>query len=157
MGSTAVVMLMDGNTAYFSYVGDSRAYMFRNGELSRISKDQHNDKNSLADNYLGSPSKVFPVVKTVEMRTGDHFVLCSDGLTTMANDEQIEEKLRENFDNPSKVANSLTSLANREGGEDNSSVISVLVKSFFGGVPSNCVIPGVLGLPDWRGTNVFLK
>lgn len=136
MGTTIVGVHFAQGAAYVGHVGDSRVYLFRNGELIQETED-----HSLLNDYLKqkrlSPEEIeaFPhknvIVRALGMRDtvvvdtqrvdpldGDIFLLCSDGLSSMVSDENIRDTLRRHTDLDAAV-NELIDLANRAGGTDN--------------------------------------
>jgi len=141
MGTTAVVVLFEGSNAEVSWVGDSRAYLWRRGELRQISRDHSflevmRAQNLLTEEQLradprsnlvtqtlglGDPQ---PSVETVALRHGDRILLCSDGLNDEVADEQIQDILTRHPDVEPAV-DELVATALENGGRDNTSVIVV--------------------------------
>lgn len=147
MGTTLVAAMIDGSRLYAGHVGDSRLYLFRKQELSRITKD-HSLVQDLVDRgfYTEEEARVASVshivtralgtradvqVDTVEyeLEAGDILLLCSDGLSDMVADWHIEEILRERGDNLEQTAQALVDQSNRNGGKDNISVILIQVNT----------------------------
>jgi len=145
MATTMVAVALRENHAYIANVGDSRGYLWRNGRIRQITKDQslvaklveegaiteeeahfHPRRNVILYS-LGSERS--PKIDLFEetLETGDILFLCSDGLTRHVADEEIALVLSE--DPPDKAANRLINKANDRGGEDN---ISVAVIRFEG-------------------------
>jgi serine/threonine protein phosphatase PrpC len=145
MGSTLTAFLLKEGRAFLIHVGDSRAYILRSGELRQMSVD-----HSVVSEYvraglltreeartspyrhvitraLGSEDEVFPDTTAQAIRTGDVFLLCTDGLTDMISDGEIAEILAGNV--PCKAVQMLIDTANRRGGEDNITAVVVQVKS----------------------------
>jgi protein phosphatase len=132
MGSTFIGVLFYGNKVFYMNVGDSRLYRFRRGNLMQMSKDHSlsevtgnkNIDSSILINSFGGGEKFFidfaPVGGTI--LNEDVLVLCSDGLTKMLTDDEIEKILSE--DNP---INKLLMKAKDNGGEDNISIILVSI------------------------------
>ncbi len=146
MGTTVVGLLLDGETAAIAHVGDSRAYRLRDdqlelltqvhtwvneqvvaGHLSAEQARSHPLKN-VVTRALGGDSEVMVDVQEREVRAGDLFLLCSDGLTTMLNDAEIRAQLRseEPLD---VVCRGLVRAANARGGLDNVTVLLAKVES----------------------------
>ena len=146
MGTTVVAALFDERRATLVHVGDSRAYLLRDSELRRLTDDHswvqeqvnagilsedearsHPLKN-VVTRALGGDSEVMVDVQEREVRAGDLFLLCSDGLTTMLNDAEIREQLRseEPLD---VVCRGLVRAANARGGLDNVTVLLAKVES----------------------------
>lgn len=141
MGTTLVAAVIKDSRIYAGHVGDSRLYLFRNRALSRITRD-HSLVQDLIDKgfyteeeartasvghivtrALGTKSEV--EVDTIEhdLEANDVLLLCSDGLSDMVADWQIEEILAESKLDLSETAKKLIEYANRNGGKDNISVI----------------------------------
>lgn len=136
MGTTIVGLLIDGKSAVVGNLGDSRAYRLRANELIQISKDHvsqnregQRSKPPLTQHLGIDPQDLFiePFVSPVEMKVGDKFLLCSDGLTDMVCDEDIEAILY-SANTPQECVYSLMSKALDNGGRDNITVIVVIVE-----------------------------
>jgi serine/threonine protein phosphatase PrpC len=143
MGTTVVACLIESETrALIAHVGDSRAYLLRNGRLIQMTKDhtivaelvergalsaeeaeQHAYKNVLSRN-LGARAEARVDFTDVELKVGDRILLCSDGLYGFASVEAIQYLLGSG-DAPEHVARDLIELALRGGGGDNVSAIVV--------------------------------
>ncbi len=145
MGTTLVAAhLGEEGTLAVAHVGDSRAYLFRDGRLTRLTED-----HSLLQDFIRqarpSPAEIdaFPhknvIVRALgmrdavdvdvsvrELREGDLVLLCCDGLTGMVPDEQLEEILRLERPEIRRANQALLDAADRAGGADN--VTSVLVE-----------------------------
>src|SRR5205814_4739330 len=107
MGTTMTVALVEDATVTFGHVGDSRAYVLRDGELEQLTDDhslvaelvrggklsaeeaEHHPQRSVITRALGTDPDVDVDTFTVEARDGDVFVLCSEGMTDMIADEEI--------------------------------------------------------------------
>lgn len=140
MGTTVVGILLQGRIAAVAHVGDSRAYRFRDGELELLTQDHtwvneqvvagylsleqarvHPLKN-VVTRALGGESEVLVDVREVEVEPGDLYVLCSDGLTTMLEDEEILSYFKEG--RPiEEICRRLVDEANQRGGLDNVTVV----------------------------------
>lgn len=146
MGSTATVAAFDGSRAYIGQVGDSRAYLYRNGLLSQITTDHsyvqvlidkglikkeeavnHPQKNIIT-RAVGSERHVEVDTFAVNLQLGDVLLLCSDGLSNAVLDEQISEILSKDL---SAAAERLIQAALDNGGTDN---VSAVIIAFPGGV-----------------------
>ncbi len=149
MGTTVVAGLLDGKILSLAHVGDSRAYLYRDGQLSRLTDDHswvheqvaagiltedeaksHPLKNVVTRALGGGPS-VFPDLQELSFQVGDAFLFCSDGLTTMLSDEEIRDGLAADPD-PQKVCERLVELANEKGGVDNITVVVARIKATEG-------------------------
>lgn len=158
MGSTAVILQMDHNSATVVNLGDSRAYLFRDGVLHQLSKD-HTQAQLLAEHgllskemvrkhkgghiltrYLGLNTELsvedFYVAQPITVQKEDIFLLCSDGLTDMLTEREIEECMEKyKKKEAGKLAQALCEAALLAGGNDN--VTCLLVKNVrkIGGYP----------------------
>lgn len=139
MGTTLEAMLWDGQRFATAHIGDSRAYRLRDGHLTQISSD-HTFVQSLVDEGKLTPDEARghphrslllrvllgrddnePDLGHVEGRLGDRYLLCSDGLTDMVDDPEIERALgAETID---MAATELITLALQGGGYDNVTVV----------------------------------
>lgn len=142
MGTTCTLLLVDGSTAHLAHVGDSRAYLWRDGELSQVTEDhtlvgrmvaegrisaeeaQHHPQRSMITRALGVDDKVEVDQFTLELVEGDVLMLCSDGLSSMLSADEIRDVLASDDDVQSK-ADRLVELANEAGGDDNITVVLV--------------------------------
>ncbi len=139
MGTTATILSLDEKLAYFAHVGDSRLYRLRNNFLEQITEDHsyvetlvrrgdltpeearvHPMKNVLIQ-AVGAVEKIFIDQANFPVEGGDMFLLCTDGLTNMVDDESIK-KILQTAQNP---ADALIEAALSAGGKDNVSVIVV--------------------------------
>ena len=146
MGTTVVALGLDGSTASVAHVGDSRAYLVRGGELELLTQDHtwvneqvtagflshdqarvHPLKN-VVTRALGGESRLEVDVREVEVEPGDLYLLCSDGLTTMLSDREIERCARDDGA-PQQICRSLIEAANRRGGLDNVTVVALKIES----------------------------
>ena len=145
MGSTALVVLLSDGHAHIAHVGDSRAYLLRNNNLQLLTRDhtrvqQMVDANMLTpeqarnhpDGHLlsraiGSRAEVeVEISGPVPLKTGDAFLLCSDGLSGFVTDEQIAQTLKKQRD-VQRVPQDLVNLALSAGGNDNITIQFVRV------------------------------
>ena len=134
MASTVVILTTDGVDANICSVGDSRAYVMRNGKLYQLTLDHTKTqakRNHMLTQYLGAFPEEFRnrphIVKNIQLMEEDIFLLCSDGLTDMVQDADIETIMRDNQDSPAEqIAEELIQTAIQNGGKDN--VTTVIVK-----------------------------
>jgi len=146
MGTTTTAAILDAGAdeVAIGHVGDSRAYRLRRGKLERLTRDhslveemrrkgqlteaQASDhpQRSIITRSVGPEPEVDVDLQTVPAQAGDVFLLCSDGLTTMLDDEHIERLLTRASSMPNAVR-ALVDEANRAGGRDNISVIAFKV------------------------------
>ena len=146
MGTTLVVCLFYDNRMLTAHLGDSRLYMLRDGSFSQVTRDhsllqeqidsgiitpeqakkaQH---KNLVTKALGIDPTVEPEIHEYPTRSGDIFLLCSDGLCDMVEDEDIAMTLQTlGKGNLKLAAQHLVQMANDNGGRDNVSVILVRV------------------------------
>ena len=140
MGTTLTAALLRGDEISFGHVGDSRAYVWREGELKqitndhslveelrrqgRLSREQAADhpQRSVITRALGPEPEVEVDTMTFRGRPGDVFLLCSDGLTTMLGDDDLIAILRREG-GLEKKARWLVRAANDRGGRDNITVV----------------------------------
>jgi len=142
MGTTMTVALVEDGGITFGHVGDSRAYVLRDGELEQLTDDhslvaelvrggklsaeeaEHHPQRSVITRALGTDPDVDVDTFTVDGRQGDVFVLCSDGLTDMVADDEIGAVLSERRESLEDAANELVRRANKAGGQDNITVVA---------------------------------
>lgn len=167
MGTTGVALLIGADGAWTANVGDSRVYRARAGQLKQLSEDHsviaaevragriteaeardHPLRNRLL-RCLGQEGEVEIDVKACEYAPGDRFLLCSDGLWGVVDDQRILAVLV--HEDPEAAAQILVDLANRGGGDDN---ITVQIARIPGQPESSLVSRWLLGRrrPAWRRT-----
>lgn len=139
MGTTLTAVIFSGTQAAMAHVGDSRAYLMRDGRLNQLTKDDTYvqmliDQGLLRpDEAAGHPRRsvvtrvlqgepVSPAYVIVQPEPGDRWLLCSDGLTAVVSNETIEQELLAAAD-PKSCTERLIDLALRGGGPDNVTVI----------------------------------
>ncbi len=135
MGTTLALLCVAGDFAVAANVGDSRIYLAREGRLLRVSRDhtvlsselplprERRWKRKYVTRALGTRPAVEPDVLAIEVRAGDRFLLCSDGLTDVVRDEEILAALESCADRLETVPRALVDLANERGGRDNVTVV----------------------------------
>src|SRR5689334_20516561 len=146
MGTTATVAGLLGDTLYVAQVGDSRAYLVRDGVARQITKDQslmqrlveagelteeeaaQSERRNIILQALGPDPKVKVDLTHQEVRRGDILVLCSDGLTGQVKKDEIAQIINATPD-LSAACDKLIALANGRGGPDN---ITVVIARFDG-------------------------
>ena len=156
MGTTLTAALVHGDEISFGHVGDSRAYMFRDGELSQLTHDHslveelrrqgkltrdqaaEHPQRSVITRALGPEPEVAVDTMTVRGRDGDIFLLCSDGLTTMLSDEEVTSILARS-DDLEVAARRLVRAANAKGGKDNITVVLFSVAAVDADAPDEGV------------------
>ncbi|MBI3651147.1 MAG: serine/threonine-protein phosphatase [Acidobacteria bacterium] len=155
MGATFTSIGLQGNTAFFAQVGDSRAYLIREGRIQQVTRDQslvgqlveaghiteeeaerHTYKNVILQ-ALGAAPNINIVVDKLDLRDMDIVVLCSDGLSNKVRMEEIRQIIH---DAPSlkDACDAMIELANHRGGEDN---ITIIIAQFSGGRLSTATMP----------------
>jgi PPM family protein phosphatase len=141
MGTTLTLAIAEEGHVSFGHVGDSRAYLLRDGKLDQITEDhslvaeltragklseeeaESHPQRSVITRALGTDPDVDVDAFTVETQDGDVFLLCSDGLTAMVDDETIQAILEKRRANLKRGAQELIKAANKNGGEDNITVL----------------------------------
>ncbi len=144
MGTTATAMVLLGQHYLIGQVGDSRGYVFRDSTLTQITKDHSYVQEQVDAGYLspeearthpysnvitrcvGANVDVAPDVYSGTLRVGDLYLLASDGLTGMIEDEDLHRMILRNLE-PQQLADELVDEANRRGGLDNVTVIVIRV------------------------------
>lgn len=143
MGTTLSGLILRQDRAFTVQVGDSRVYRLRAGELAMLTNDhtyieeairmgtmtpeeaeRHPYKHVLT-RAVGTEADVNPDIETHDLKQGDLYLLCSDGLLNHVPDEQIADVMREN--SPSEIAWKLVGMALLGGGSDNTTVLVVRV------------------------------
>jgi serine/threonine protein phosphatase PrpC len=149
MGTTLVVALYRDNRLSVAHIGDSRLYRMREDKLEQITRDhsllqeqidsgmitreaaRRSQNKNLVTRALGIEPEVEAEIHTYDVRPGDLYLLCSDGLNDMVEDEDIELTLNAMGSNLPLAANQLVQMANDNGGRDNVSVVLVRVNRDF--------------------------
>jgi PPM family protein phosphatase len=146
MGTTTTAAILDAGKeeVAIGHVGDSRAYRLRRGKIERLTRDhslveemrrkgqlteaqaEDHPQRSIITRALGPEPEVEVDLQTVPAQAGDVFLICSDGLTTMLDDDHIE-RLLVRATSMAAAVRSLVDEANRAGGRDNISVIAFKV------------------------------
>ncbi len=139
--TTAAIVDLEGETVAIGHVGDSRAYRLRGGKFEQLTRDhslveemrrkgqltdaqaEDHPQRSIITRALGPEPEVQVDVQTVPAQDGDVFLICSDGLTTMLDDEQIGRILTRATSLQAAVR-ALVDEANRAGGRDNITVVA---------------------------------
>jgi protein phosphatase len=154
MGTTLVSAVFYNNSVTVAHIGDSRLYRLRDGEFSQLTKDHSllqeqidaglvtkeqartSQNKNLVTRALGVDPAVEPEIRDYEVKQGDIYLLCSDGLNDMVDDDEIGMTLGMLAANLELCAAQLVQMANDNGGRDNVSVILIKVKSEFPAVIS---------------------
>ncbi len=139
MGTTAIVAVANKGSLFVGHIGDSRTYLTREKQISQITEDHsvvqqlvkagaiseeeaqvHPYKNVIT-RCLGMQANVEPDTVELVLQPGDKVLMCSDGLSNMVSDKEMEEMLNENT--PEVACQKLVDLANENGGTDNITVV----------------------------------
>jgi PPM family protein phosphatase len=154
MGTTLTAALLDDAHLAIAHVGDSRAYMFRDGSLQRLTRDHslvdelvrhgklteeqaaEHPQRSIITRALGPEPSVEVDTWTYPVRAGDVLLLCSDGLTSMVSEERVAEVLSSS-ETLSKAADALIDEANEAGGRDNITVVLFRLEEVSAAVPDD--------------------
>ena len=141
MGTTMTVALVEEGAVVFGHVGDSRAYLIRDGKLEQLTEDhslvaelvrsgklspeeaETHPQRSVITRALGTDPDVDVDTFSIPTQPGDLFMLCSDGLTSMVEDDVILSTVEKHRDNLQTAAKALIRAANKGGGEDNITVV----------------------------------
>jgi len=151
MGCTLTSLVVDSASGIYalSHVGDSRLYRFRGGAVEQLSHDhtwvqglvdagklsasgaRHHPFGHILTQCIGSPEPPMPEIELGEVRSGDVYLLCSDGLVGMVDDTELRDILHEHLhsgpgtDALESTAQALVDVANEHGGTDNITVALV--------------------------------
>jgi len=141
MGTTITVALVEDGRVAIGHVGDSRAYLIRDRRLEQLTEDHSlvaelvrsgklspeeadtHPQRSVITRALGTDPDVDVDTFSVETRPGDLFILCSDGLTAMVDDDTILREVERNRADLQAAAKALVRAANKGGGDDNITVV----------------------------------
>jgi serine/threonine protein phosphatase PrpC len=142
MGTTLTLALIRDDILILGHVGDSRAYLLRDGALRQVTDDHSwvgemvrrgeltpaeaavHPHRSVITKALGTDGEAEPDLLEIPLEPGDRVMLCSDGLSGMVSDKTLEELLRRP-DGAQAVADALVAAALKSGGEDNVTVVVV--------------------------------
>jgi PPM family protein phosphatase len=145
MGTTMTVAVVEDAGVTIGHVGDSRAYLVREGKLEQLTEDHSlvnellksgklspqeaelHPQRSVITRAVGTDPDVDVDAFVVEAAEGDIFLLCSDGLTDMVGDDDILDTVERHREDLDRVTKALVSAANRGGGEDNITVIAFAI------------------------------
>lgn len=142
MGATLVLVKIIDNQAIIAHMGDSRIYLFKDGDMQQITKDHsmiqllidnkeitpeealnHPAKNQLT-RHMGMEQQPLPETQVIDLDENDVLLLCSDGLTGMVDDKLIKTTLQQDM-SLDEINKQLIATANKNGGEDNITVVTV--------------------------------
>jgi len=143
MGSTVLVLYRSGDNLLVAHIGDSRVYLLRGGEFKQLTMDhtvynielsrgrmteeqlENSPFKSRLARAMGHLTENGVDLSVQKPQKGDIFLLCSDGLTDMVNDDNITLTIKENRDDLKSAGDILVKKAKEGGGKDNISVILV--------------------------------
>ena len=141
MGTTLVVCTIIGESMYVANVGDSRLYLY-DGKLSQITRDhslveemvalgrlnrdeaRRHEKKNVITRAIGGAKEVMADFFEAELTAGNRIIMCSDGLSNMVDDNEIEEIISSGLDIEDKTRK-LLDRANENGGKDNIAVVII--------------------------------
>lgn len=150
MGTTLVAVLTRGDQVTLAHAGDSRIYRIRDDQIAQLSKDhslvqqqiergiisveqaQESPYRHMITRALGIGETVDPDVVEQPVHLGDCFLLCSDGLSDLLDDEEILAAVREHADDPEKACQALVDRANDKGGDDNITALLIQARASVG-------------------------
>lgn len=142
MGTTITAAIVEGGRITLAHVGDSRAYLLHDGRLERLTDDhsmvadmmrrgqltedeaRRHPNRSVITRALGTDVNMVADTYEIDASIGDRLLLCSDGLSGMLEDGQVEELLGK-YKDPGTAGSALIAAANEAGGHDNISVVIV--------------------------------
>ena len=150
MGTTLVVCLFYDNFVSVAHIGDSRLYRLRGDAMEQVTRDHSllqeqldsglitpeeaklSQNKNLVTRALGIDPTVDPELHVYETQVGDTYLLCSDGLSDMVEDEEIRLTLITLRTNPNLTVQQLVQAANDNGGRDNISAMLIRVAEPYG-------------------------
>ena len=146
MGTTLTAAVLMGNTLTIGHVGDSRAYLLRDGNLTQLTQDhswvaeqvargairpedaERHPRRNILTRAIGVDARVHVDATSIEVREGDVLLICSDGLHSLVTDGEIKRALTKG--SPQLCSQGLVDLANAKGGNDNITVIVTRIEGF---------------------------
>lgn len=146
MGTTCVAAVIEGEALHIAHAGDSRAYLWRDGSLKRLTDDhsyvaeqvragaitEEGARRSRFRNVItkavGIEPTIEPDVNEYEIRAGDGVLLCTDGLTNAVSEDDIAQTFA-NVSSAQTAADKLVQMANKNGGKDNITAIVARLES----------------------------
>ncbi len=140
MGTTVTLALIYKGTMIVGHVGDSRAYLYKKGRLEKVTTDHslvaelvkngtiteaealHHPQKNIITRALGVDEDIKIDIVVQEIEEGNRILLCTDGLSNMVYDDEIEERLK-SYKDIEEAAHDMVDTANNRGGFDNITVI----------------------------------
>lgn len=157
MATTMVAVVIRNDTLIVANVGDSRAYVIRNGAIQQVTRDhtivgemvrdgamteqeaqQSKIKNRITRSLGGETGVHVDIFSDIQLEVGDRVLLCSDGLTRYTTDEDLVEMASEG--SAKEVVQDLIDFANRHGGVDNISAILVAIEPVVDTMPTEASV-----------------
>ena len=147
MGTTLTAAYIDGDQLYLAHVGDSRAYLLRNGQISSLTSDhtvvgdmvrsrliqpeavRSHSQRSVLTRAVGLDLFITPEITTHKLNVGDRLILCSDGIWSVMEDDEIA-RLALMVKHPESLANELIQRAFSSDSDDNCSVVIADIQVF---------------------------
>lgn len=144
MATTAAIVYIKGGKAYIANVGDSRVYLYRNGELVQLTEDHTyvntllnagiisqeqaavDERKNVITKALGAEDTVEPDFFQLEIVKNDILILCTDGLYDEVDERSMKTILEKDI-SMSDVCAEMVDAANKNGGHDNITIISIKV------------------------------
>jgi len=148
MGTTVVTLLVTPSMIIAANVGDSRIYMLRDGELEMLSTDHtivaeqvalgmmteeeaaNSSMKHILTRNLGSSETVEPEIYEIDPSGSDRFIICSDGLTDLVNDEEIR-KMMEDANDPEELCRDFIRTVLDRGAHDNTTIVSIFISDLI--------------------------
>ena len=145
MGATIVMALVRLPLVHLCHVGDARAYMIRDGQLSRLTEDdsyvaqlvsagviseeeaRNHAYHSIVTKAIGQDPPLEPTSTTIKISPDDWLLMCSDGLTDMVSDQELLAESQQADGDPANLVAALVEAANSAGGKDNISIVVLKV------------------------------
>ncbi|MGH3443542.1 MAG: Stp1/IreP family PP2C-type Ser/Thr phosphatase [Nitriliruptorales bacterium] len=170
MGTTLTAIILEGRRLHVGHVGDSRAYLVRDGALTQLTRDHtlvaqlveegqltseqaaYHPQRSIITRAIGVDPELHVDTLTIDLLDGDQVLLCSDGLTGPVSDEEILDVLTRAAD-ADDAANKLVATANARGGPDNITVVLVRFMADDVGASPDGASPATLIRPDRDGVD----
>ncbi len=124
MATTCTAVAVKNSKLYIAHVGDSRAYLFRNDDLVRITQDHALPNSAVLTNALGIKGKPYIELHELDLQAGDTFLVCTDGLYKPLSHEEMERHLK-NQKELKLLVDNLTQLALDKGSRDNVTLVAL--------------------------------
>jgi serine/threonine protein phosphatase PrpC len=170
MGTTLSALLFHGGRVHLAHVGDSRAYLFRDGRIEQLTEDhswineqvkaglitdeeaRHSKFKHIITRSVGFERDVAVDVMSLPVLMGDCYLMCSDGLSNYMENDELGQMLTSTY--YGRIPQQLVGIANERGGDDNITVVLVYVANDSG--PPQCIdmtLPGSAADPSRNDVN----